>query len=135
MGFDIRVETITFARNQQLVFANDYDILPVRWIQADPMCLENLFASVNITTPGHYKYNWMHLNEPKLDALLAAGRAETDPAKRDATYADAQKLIMDTALWFPVHNQVETVAYRANRAGYRFARADWVVLMYDVRPS
>ena len=135
VGFDIRVETITFARNQQLVFANDYDILPVRWIQADPMCLENLFASVNITTPGHYKYNWMHLNDPKLDALLAAGRAETDPAKRDATYADAQKLIMDTALWFPVHNQVETVAYRANRAGYRFARADWVVLMYDVRPS
>ena len=135
VGFDIRVETITFARNQQLVFANEYDILPVRWIQADPMCLENLFSSVNITTPGHYKYNWMHLNDPKLDALLVAGRAETDPARRTSLYADAQRAIMDTALWFPVHNQVETVAYRANRTGYRFARADWVVMMYDVRPS
>jgi peptide/nickel transport system substrate-binding protein len=131
VGFDIKVETITFAKNMDLVFANDYDILPVRWIQADPMCLENLFSSTNITTPGHYKYNWMHLNDPKLDALFAAGRAETDPAKRDAIYADAQKIIMDTALWFPVHNQVETVAYRANRTGYRYARSDWVVLFYD----
>ena len=132
VGFDIRVETITFARNQQLVFANEYDILPVRWIQANAMCLENLFSSSNITTPGHYKYNWMHLNDPALDALFAEGRAATDDAKRGAIYADAQKRIMDTALWFPVHNQVEAVAYRANHTGYRFARADWVVSLYDV---
>ena len=132
VGFDIRVETITFARNQELVFANSYDMLPVRWIQADPMCLENLFASVNIASPGRYKYNWMHLADPKLDELFATGRAETDPAKRAAIYADAQKIIMDSALWFPIHNQVETVAYRAERTGYRFTRAGWVVLFYDV---
>ena len=44
VGFDLKVETITFARNQQLVFDNAFDMLPVRWIQADPMCLENLFC-------------------------------------------------------------------------------------------
>ena len=38
---------------------------------------------------------------------------------------------MDSAVWFPVHNQVETVAYRASRKGYQFARSDWVVSMYD----
>jgi len=132
IGFDLRVETITFARNQELVFANAYDMLPVRWIQADPMCLENLFSSENIPSPGRYKYNWMHLSDPALQTLFAEGRAETDPAKRYAIYAEAQKLIMDTALWFPVHNQVETVAFRANRSGYRFLRAGWVVLFYDV---
>ena len=123
---------ITFARNQQLVFDNAFDMLPVRWIQADPMCLENLFSSVNITTPGHYKYNWMHLNDPALDKVLAEGRAETDGPKRITLYQEAQKIIMDTGLWFPVHNQVQTVAYRTNRTGYRFSRADWVVVMYDV---
>ena len=51
VGFDLKVETITFARNQALVFDNAFDMLPVRWIQADPMCLENLFASVNIPSP------------------------------------------------------------------------------------
>jgi peptide/nickel transport system substrate-binding protein len=132
VGFDLKVETITFARNQSLVFDNAFDMLPVRWIQADPMCLENLFASSNIPSPGHYRYNWMQLNDPKLDALFAQGRAVTDPAKRDAVYADAQKLIMDTALWFPVHNQVQTIAYRAEKKGYHFARADWVALFYDV---
>jgi peptide/nickel transport system substrate-binding protein len=132
VGFDLKVETITFARNQQLVFDNAFDMLPVRWIQADPMCLENLFASVNIPSPGRYKYNWMQLNDPKLDALFAEGRAVTDQAKRDAVYAEAQKIIMDSALWFPVHNQVQTVAYRAEKKGYHFARADWVALFYDV---
>jgi peptide/nickel transport system substrate-binding protein len=132
VGFDLKVETITFARNQSLVFDNAFDMLPVRWIQADPMCLENLFASSNIPSAGRYKYNWMQLNDPKLDALFAQGRAVTDPAKRDAVYADAQKLIMDTALWFPVHNQVQTIAYRAEKKGYHFARADWVALFYDV---
>ncbi len=132
VGFDIKVETITSARNVSLVFANENDILPVRWIQADPMCLENLFLSSNISTPGHYKFNWMHLADPKLDALFVAGRAETDPAKRNDIYAEAQKIIMDTALWFPVHNQVETIAYRTAHTGYRFARAGWIVMMYDV---
>jgi peptide/nickel transport system substrate-binding protein len=132
VGFDLKVETITFARNQALVFDNAFDMLPVRWIQADPMCLENLFSSVNIPSPGHYRYNWMQLNDPKLDALFVAGRAVPDPDKRAAVYAEAQKIIMDSALWFPVHNQVQTIAYRAEKQGYHFARASWVALFYDV---
>jgi peptide/nickel transport system substrate-binding protein len=132
VGFDLKVETITFARNQQLVFDNAFDMLPVRWIQADPMCLENLFASVNIPSAGRYKYNWMQLKDAKLDGLFAEGRATTDQAKRAAIYGEAQKIIMDSALWFPVHNQVQTVAYRTEKKGYHFARADWIVLFYDV---
>jgi peptide/nickel transport system substrate-binding protein len=132
VGIELKVETITFARNQQLVFDNTFDMLPVRWIQADPMCLENLFASTAIPSPGRYKYNWMQLNDPKLDALFAEGRAVTDPAKRNAAYADAQKIIMDSALWLPIHNQVQTIAMRAEKKGYHFARTSWVVLFYDV---
>ena len=132
VGFDLKVETITFARNQAVVFDNAFDMLPVRWIQADPMCLENLFASANIPSAGRYRYNWMQLKDAKLDGLLADGRAVTDPAKREAIYGEAQKIIMDTALWFPVHNQVQTIAYRAEKKGYHFARASWIALFYDV---
>jgi hypothetical protein len=39
---------------------------------------------------------------------------------------------MDQALWFPIHNQVQTVAWRANRTGYRFARAQWMVRFHEV---
>jgi peptide/nickel transport system substrate-binding protein len=132
VGFDLKVETITFARNQALVFDNAFDMLPVRWIQADPTCLENLFASASIPSPGRYRYNWMQLKDAKLDALLAEGRAVTDPEKRTAVYGEAQKIIMDSALWFPVHNQVQTIAYRAGKQGYHFARASWIALFYDV---
>jgi peptide/nickel transport system substrate-binding protein len=132
VGFDLKVETITFARNQALVFDNAFDMLPVRWIQADPMCLENLFSSTNIPSPGRYRYNWMQLKDARLDALLVEGRATSDPEKRAAVYAAAQKVIMDSALWFPVHNQVQTIAYRTEKNGYHFARASWVVLFYDV---
>jgi peptide/nickel transport system substrate-binding protein len=132
VGFDLKVETITFARNQQMVFDNTFDMLPVRWIQADPMCLENLFSSSNIPAPGKYRYNWMQLNDPKLDQLFVDGRATADPDKRAAIYGEAQKIIMDSALWFPVHNQVQTLAYRAEKKGYHFARASWVALFYDV---
>jgi peptide/nickel transport system substrate-binding protein len=132
VGFELTVETITFARNQSLVFDNAFDMLPVRWIQADPTCLENLFSSSNIPSPGRYRYNWMQLKDARLDALLAEGRAETDPEKRAAIYADAQRIIMGSALWFPVHNQVQTIAYRSEKKGYHFARASWIALFYDV---
>ncbi|MBI1773900.1 MAG: hypothetical protein HYR63_01005 [Proteobacteria bacterium] len=132
VGFDIKVETITFARNMELVFANQFDMLPVRWIQADPMCLENLFHSRNIPAPNKYRFNWSQLNDPALDKLFADGVAETDPAKRDAIYGEAQKRIMESALWFPIHNQVQTIAYRTNRKGYHFGRTDWPVVFYDV---
>jgi peptide/nickel transport system substrate-binding protein len=65
----------------------------------------------------------MQLRDRTLDGLFTEGRAMTDPAKRDAIYGEAQKLIMDSALWFPVHNQVQTIAYRAEKKGYLFARA------------
>jgi hypothetical protein len=39
---------------------------------------------------------------------------------------------MDAAVWFPIHNQVNPIAYRANRTGYRFARAQWTVRFYEV---
>ena len=70
---------------------------------------------------------------PKLDALLAEGRAVTDPEKRAAVYGEAQKIIMDSALWFPVHNQVQTIAYRAGEAGLplRPRQLDRAVLRRD----
>ena len=72
------------------------------------------------------------LVDPDLDKLLEQGAGEIDPAKRAAVYGQAQKRIMDHAVYFPIHNQVNPIAYRANRAGYRMARAQWNVRFYEV---
>ena len=132
VGFDLRVENITFARNNELVFANAYDMLPLRWINADPSLLEIPFHSRNIPEPGRYKFNWSRVADPELDRVLEQGAGVVDPARRNELYADAQRRIMDQALWFPIHNQVQTVAWRANRTGYRFARAQWMVRFHEV---
>lgn len=132
VGIDLRVENITFARNQELVFANAYDMLPLRWINADPSLLSIPFHSRNIAETGRYRFNWSRIQDPVMDELLAKGEALVDPAERAAVYAEIQKRVMEQALWFPLHNQVQTVAWRANRTGYRFARAQWIMRFYEV---
>lgn len=135
IGFDLRVETITFARNTELVFANEYDILPLRWISADPSLLEIPFHSRNIPRPGYYKFNWPRVSDPQLDKVLEDAAGAADQAKRAELYADAQRRIMQSAVWFPVHDQVQTVAHRTDKTGYRFARTRWMVRFHDVEPA
>jgi peptide/nickel transport system substrate-binding protein len=133
VGIDLRVENITFARNQELVFANAYDMLPLRWINADPSLLSIPFHSRNIAETGRYRFNWARIQDPVMDELLARGEAVVDPAERARVYEEIQKRVMEQALWFPLHNQVQTIAWRASRTGYRFARAQWIMRFYEVQ--
>ena len=132
IGFDVKVETITAARWDELVFNNTHEINPLRWINADPSLLEIMFHSRNIPEQGRFRFNLGRLVDPELDKLLEQGAGEIDPAKRAAVYGQAQKRIMDHAVYFPIHNQVNPIAYRANRTGYRMARAQWNVRFYEV---
>jgi peptide/nickel transport system substrate-binding protein len=132
VGFDIKVENVTIARNSEIVFANTYDVLPVRFLHGDPSMLEIMFHSRNIPAPGKYKFNWPHWNDPKLDQLLEIAGSTLDGPKRDELYAEAQKMVMDAAIWFPMHDQVQTIAYSAKYKGFRFARTNWNVRFYEV---
>ena len=132
IGFDLKVETITGPRWDELVFAGQHEINPLRWIAADPSLLEVMFHSRNLPEPGRFRFNLGSLADPALDKLLEQAGGEMDPAKRTMIYADVQKKIMDNASWFPIHNQVNSIAYRANRSGYRLARAQWNIKFYEV---
>jgi peptide/nickel transport system substrate-binding protein len=132
VGIDLQVENITFSRQIDLATTNTYDMLPLRWINADPSLLEIPFNSRNIPQPGRYRFNLSRFNDSALDALLADGGGEVDPQKRNGIYADVQKRIMDAAIWMPLYNQVQTVAWRANRTGYVLSRAQWMVRFYEV---
>jgi peptide/nickel transport system substrate-binding protein len=135
VGIDLKVENITFARMNELVFANSYDMLPLRWINADPSLLSIPFHSRNIAETGRYRFNWARIQDPVMDELLARGEAVVDPGERAKVYEEIQKRVMEQALWLPIHNQVQTVAWRANRTGYRFARAQWIMRFYEVQEA
>ena len=55
------------------------------------------------TSAGVYNFS-QYKPAPALDALIAQGRAETDPAKRSKIYSDAWKQILDDAPWVPLYS-------------------------------
>jgi peptide/nickel transport system substrate-binding protein len=135
LGFDIKIEIITFAKRDDLVMNNQNGIQPLRWIAGDPSLLEVMFHSRNVPAPGYNKFNYGRLRNPELDALLEQAAGDGDAKQRDGLYAQAQQKIMDSAVWVPIHDQVNTVAYRANRTGYVWARSRWCILFKDVEES
>ena len=78
------------------------------------------------------EYGKEETSEFPLRFYVEQGAGIVDPQRRAAIYGEVQKRVMDQALWFPVHNQVQTVAWRTNRTGYRFARAQWMIRFYEV---
>lgn len=132
LGFEIKVEIITVARRDELAMTAQNGIMPLRFISGDPSVLEIMFHSRNIPAPSYHKFNYGRLNNPALDKLMEDAASQGDPARRDAMYADAQKIVMDAAVWVPIHDQVNPVAHRANRTGYQWARLQWNVLFKDV---
>jgi len=132
IGFDVRVENMTFARANQMIQDNTYDAQPLRWISADPSLMEIMFHSRNMPRSDLFKFNWARVSDPALDALLEKGTTVVDPDARNAVYAEIQKRVMEGAYWFPINNQVQTVAWRAEHSGYRFARAQWIMRFYEV---
>ncbi len=133
VGFDVNVEVVMKARQDELIFANGYDMLVIRWVSLDPGVLIIPFHSRNIPKPGKFKFNWSRYSTPELDQLLEdAESAETQETKDDL-YMQIQKTIMDQAIFLAIHDQVQTVAYNPNLEGVRFANGNWQLRMYDVR--
>ena len=135
VGIDLKVENVTKAKQDELILSNGYDVGAIRWVFNDPSVLQIPFTTANIPGPNKFKFNWMRWSDPALDALLAKAGAAATPAEADTLYAEAQKRIMDAAVFVPVHDQIQTVATSGKITGAVFARGNWQVRLYDIRPA
>ncbi len=135
VGIDLKVENVTKAKQDELILSNGYDIGAIRWVYNDAAVLGIPFTTANIPEPGKFKFNWMRWSNPALDDLLARAGTAATADERNTLYADAQKIIMDAAVFVPIHDQVQTVAYSAGITGVTFARGNWQVRLYDARPA
>lgn len=134
-GFDVRVENVMKARQDELIFANDYDMLVIRWVSNDPGVLSIPFHSRNIVEPGRFKFNWARYADPGMDRMLEEAESAATARERDETYGAIQKQIMDEAIFLPIHNQVQTIAHSAELTGFRLAAGQWQVRFYEVRKA
>ena len=135
VGIDLKVENVLKQKQDELIFANDYDVLPIRWVNNSPSVLTIPFTSANIPEPGKFKFNWARWADPALDKLLADAGSATSPDQASKLYTDAQKMIMDAAIFFPVHDQVQTVVHSAKIKGLRYAVGQWQVRLQEVEPA
>jgi peptide/nickel transport system substrate-binding protein len=72
--------------------------------------------------------NFARYCDPKLDALIARGKASGDPAVRSAAYQQAQAIIQQQALWVPLAHPTVSALLRSDVEDYRvspFGRQDF----------
>jgi peptide/nickel transport system substrate-binding protein len=132
-GFDIRIEQVTRQKQDELMFDNGYDMLSQRWDHNDAGVLEIPFLSRNIPVAGRYSFNWARIRDPRLDATLAAAASAAVPERRKALYADAQRQIMDAAVFLPIHEQVQTMVHPNRLTGLRYASGNWQLRLAGAR--
>ena len=84
---------------------------------------------------GRYKYNWMQLQDPS--SMRCSPRANGHRSgQAGCSVCRRAEIVMESALRFPVHNQVQTMAYRAGKKGYHFAaQAGWRCSTTSRRPD
>ncbi|PLT44633.1 Dipeptide-binding ABC transporter, periplasmic substrate-binding component [Paenibacillus pasadenensis] len=75
-----------------------------------------LFTLLHKDTIGSNNYSF-YSNE-EVNKLLSEGQAETDPAKREELYKQAQVLIKQDAPWIPLVHSTPLLAGKANLKGY-----------------
>lgn len=76
-------------------------------MQPDPSWATAWFTSDQIGV-----WNWERFNSPEFDALHKQGLVETDPAKRDAIYREAQDLMEESGCYVFLTHEVVGVMHR-----------------------
>ncbi len=132
-GFDVAVENVLKARQDELIFANDYDMLVIRWVSNDPGVLSIPFHSRNIVEPGKFKFNWARYADPGMDQMLEQAESAATADERNEVYGAIQKQIMDEGIFLPIHNQVQTIAHSSDLTGFRLAAGQWQLRFYEVK--
>ena len=135
VGMDINVENVLKQRQDELLMTNQYEMAVIRWVANDPGVLRIPFHSSNIPEPGRFKFNWSRVADPALDRLIETASAARTQEQRLAAYRDLQKDIMDRAIFFPIHDQVQMVVHSARVQGLRYARGNWQVRFHEARPA
>lgn len=135
VGIDVKVENVLKQKQDELIFANEYDLLPIRWVSNSASVLSIPFTSGNIPEPGKFKFNWARWKDPALDKILVDAGSATSPEEAAKLYADAQRMIMEAAIFMPVHDQIQTVVYSSKLKGMRFAVGQWQVRLHEVEAA
>ncbi len=106
--------------------AGEYNAIALNFFGSDPDLLRAWFTSTGFN-------NWSKVNDPALDQRLTDGFLTTDPARRAALYADAQKIIHEQSLLIPLRDYVNLNMASSKVTGLRFNAQGWWPWLGEVR--
>lgn len=101
VGIDLQL--IPEAQAGDALADNSYDAGEFSFVSGDPDILSTLFSSANVGKDGNPGSNMSAVQDPQIDADLAAGVSSTDPDARAAAYAAVQERVVDQAYAIPIY--------------------------------
>ena len=102
VGFTVEQVTYDFPTTLEKARAADYDLyLGGIVVPVDPD-LTSYFGAAGGS-------NYAHLNDPEVNALLEAGKSETDSAKRKEIYDEFQVMMQEKSPIVPLYSQHDII--------------------------
>jgi dipeptide transport system substrate-binding protein len=117
IGVKAEVKVIEWGELIKRAKLGQHDLLFMGWAgdNGDPDNYLSPLFSCNAVNSG---INFARYCNPRLDQLIAEGKATSDQAKRIKAYREAQRIIHDQALWIPLGYPTASALTRTNVSGY-----------------
>ncbi|AXO37112.1 ABC transporter substrate-binding protein [Micromonospora sp. B006] len=114
-GIDLKVSLVDQGTATEAIQNNEYEVFDNSRADTDAG------AALNLLLHSKGGINRTHANDPRIDALLEAGQAAADPAKRAGIYADLQqRVVVEQALVLPLYAPADQIAAGTGVGGVRF---------------
>jgi peptide/nickel transport system substrate-binding protein len=118
VGFNISILQVDVAELiRRYIDENDFDILYNAGgvFRADPSISGTYFDTANFTPSGG---NGSHYSNPRVDELLAQGRAQTDLEERKATYTEIAQILNADLPWIYLWSPNSIYGFRNTLQGF-----------------
>lgn len=114
VGIDANVQQMGTAAWTDNNVKGNFNLTPLTYVAVDPDALSFWF------NPGSF-YNWSHYTNDQLTSLLAQGRVTTDETQRASIYKQAQQIIMDQAVLYPIYENQDLLTYSKKLTGVAYS--------------
>ena len=117
IGISVRPRYSAFPLFIQHLSRRESQLFLVSWLADDPDALNflQLFVSAN-ASPGPNRCNYAN---PRVDALYAAARCETEPDRRRALLLEMQEIVRRDCPWICIAHRRESVLVGPRLGGFR----------------
>jgi peptide/nickel transport system substrate-binding protein len=108
IGIDATIQQFDAPTAGKMAVDGEYDVLFWRYDWNAPTVLNTYLHSNRIGRTNRFFYS-----NPEVDALLDQANSAVEDAERAQIYLDAQRLIMQDAVWQPIYTPVDMLAVNA----------------------